>query len=215
MTPQEVEQAARERYNAVNDPNWSSSEIMSLIYAACLEMAREALPIERTYSTTSVASQQEYSFPTNLMAIKRITYGGNKLLPITMREDDALTLNNQSTTATGTPQYYWIWNRTISLRPIPSSSGETIKIWAISRAQPVTSTSTLEIPTEYHMDLVNYVVSEMYAKDKDLVSAKYYKELWHKAIQDAKRWVRMSKRRDSFAAIQDEESLPTTILGAT
>lgn len=212
MTLTQLEQAARERYNAVGETFWSTSEMINLIYAACLELSIETKCIERTYTTTTVASTQEYAFPTGTLAIKRVTYNGRKLMPITFREDDTLTLDNSITTTTGTPTYYIVWNDTIILRPIPDNA-LTLKVYSINEAQALTSTSTLEVPTFTHMRLVNYMLSEMYAKDKDFSSAGYYKKIWEQDKLEIKRWLRKRRRTDAFVGVQDEEMLGNTVLG--
>lgn len=213
MTPLEVEQAARERYNAVGETFWSSSEIMDLIYAACLEIATETECIERTYTTTTVAGTQEYPFPDQTIEIKRVTWNGRKLEPINFREDDILTGLNASTTDQGEPAYYAQWNETMVLRPIPNDA-QTLKIYSINEPQEVTSTSVLEVPTFSHMRIVNYVLGEMYAKDKDFNSAKYYKDLWLEVDLPAiKRFAKKRLRRDRPARVQNEEVSSRTILG--
>jgi hypothetical protein len=206
MTSVEVETAARQQYNAVGDTNWSQSEIMSLIYAACLDMARKSFIIEDVFSSSTVASQQEYSYPTNVISIKRVTYAGAKLEKISFKEDDYLTGQNQATTATGTPTHYAEFNNTIYLRPTPSAVG-TLKVFAFVEPQAVTTTSTLEIPTLFHMDLVDFVLSRMYAKDKDFNSAQYFQGLWADHIMEAKKYVKRRYKGDAFAAVQDEEQL--------
>lgn len=204
MTPTQIELAARNRYNAVGDSFWSQDEILMLLYDACLDMARECLLIENTYTTSTVASQQEYAYPTTTMAIKRITYNGSKLKKINFREDDSITGLNQSTTSTGTPQFYFIWNDTISLRPIPTDVG-TLKIYSFNEPAELTINSSIEIPTQFHMDLVNYIVSEMAAKDSNINVAQYYLNKWDKAKLNAKRWAKKRLRTDSFSTVQDEE----------
>lgn len=213
MTPADIELAARQRYNAVGETFWTAAEYLGLIYAACLELAQETQCIQRTYETTTVIGQQEYAFPTTTAAIKRVTYNGNKLRMINLREDDALTFNNSTTTATGNAQYYATWNYTMILRPIPDSA-VTLKIYSINEPQVLTSTSTLEIPSLFHMRIVDYLLSEMYAKDKDVNTAAYYRKLWEKAKIDVKKWVRLRNRTDSFTSVQDEEALPESFLGA-
>jgi len=216
MTPAELETHARRRYNASGDTFFSQEEILSYLYHACLNMAREALVIERTYTTTTVAGTQEYSYPTNTISIKRVTYNGSKLQPITFREDDALTGYNQGTSTQGTPQYYAIWNETLYLRPIPDSA-VTLKVFSYSEPQSISITSTLEVPSLFHMDLLDFVNAEMAAKDENWRKADYYMDQWMnnplKGLQAAKRWSQKKKRGDSFAGVQDEERLGVSILG--
>lgn len=213
MTPTEILTSARQRYNAIGDSFFGEDELLNYLYDACLEMNREANLIERTYSTTSVASQQEYAYPGDTALIKRLTYAGKKLKPITMREDDSITGLNQSTVSTGTPQYYFIWNETISLRPIPSTAGDTIKIYAYNEPAALTISSVLEIPTQFHMDLAKYMVMEMAAKDKQFEHADRYERKWEKAVVSAKRWAKKKLRGDSFNVVQDEDMMVEGYLG--
>ena len=212
MTPTEIETAARNKYNAIGDSFFSQEEVLDLMLQACNELARDCFMIQATYTTSTVASQQEYSYPTNTIAIKRITYDGKKLKQITFREDDSITGLNQSTTATGTPQYYFVWNETISLRPIPSSVA-TLKIYSFNEHSAITTSSTLEIPSQFHMDIVDFIVSEMAAKDSNFTAAKYYSDRWEKKKLDAKRWVRKQFRGDSFSVVQDEDQMIEGYLG--
>lgn len=206
MTSVEVETAAREQYNALGDTNWSQTEMMRLIYAACLDMAKKTLIIEDVFTSSTVVGQSEYTYPTNCISIKRVTYEGAKLEKISFREDDYLTGQNQATTAQGTPTHYAEWNNTIYLRPVPSEVGD-LKVFAYVEPQAVTTTSTLEIPTLFHMDLVDFVLARMYAKDKDFNSAQYFDGMWKEHLLDAKKYAKKKNRGDSFAAVLDEEQM--------
>lgn len=213
MTPTELEDIARVRYNAVGDSFFPQDMIFNLMFNAQMELAVKAKAIERIYTTTSVASQQAYSYPDQTIMIKRVTFDGAKLSPINMREDDVLTLFDQATTATGTPTHYFIWNRQLYLRDIPATAGLTIRIFSYNKPQAVTSTSTLEVPEEFHFNMVDYILAHFFAKDKDLNMFRYYMDRWDNAVIDAKRYFSQRKRADSFGMVQDEDSLPRTILG--
>lgn len=212
MTITQLLTSARRRYNSVNDSFFADEELINILYDACLDFARTTLCIERVYTTSTVASQQEYDYPTSAIAIKRIQYNGKKLQPINMRQDDSITALNQSTTATGDPQYYYIYNETIYLRPIPAGVG-TLKIWTYNEAQELTVASTLEIPTQFHLDLVDYMASEMAAKDLNFTTAKYYLEKWERRKAEAKKWTQKKKRTDGFGSVMDEEISIETYLG--
>ena len=212
MTPSQINTIARQRYNAVGDTFWSDQEIYDLIYHACMELANEALIIERVFTTTTVASQQEYDYPGYALAIKRVTYNGRKLVPITFREDDVLTVLNQAMTSTGTPTSYAFWNNVFYLRPIPSSA-QTLKVWAYVEPQAIAVTSTLEIPTEYHMALVNYILAEMCSKNKNYQGAEYYLTKWGQDVARIKRTERKKQRGDAFQVVKNVDIIPQTDLG--
>lgn len=211
MTPVQLEEYCRLRYNAVGDTFWSSDEIQKYITDGCMELARDCLVIERTYTSTTVNGTQSYDFPTNAMAIKRVTWDGYKLTPIDMRDDDAITGMNMATTDTGNPRYYWIWDNAIYLRPIPGSAA-TLKLWTVNFPSTVTTTSTLEIPDQFHLRLADFVNQQMAAKDQNFKGAEYYGQLWEKDKEDVKKWMRKMKRADGFASVKDENMVVETYI---
>lgn len=212
MSPTDIEQAAREQYNAVGDTFFSQSAVMTLIYRACRELAERAKVIERTYTASSVASQRTYAYPTNTIAIKRIEYDSVKIDPIDFREDDAINMSTSTTTVTGTPRFYAIWNYTLYLRPVPDAV-KTITIYSFGLPQTITSTSTLEIPSLFHDGVVDFVVGKMAAKDQNFKAADYYLSLWEKRVLEAIRWQKQRARTDSFTTVKDEDSLAATAMG--
>jgi len=212
MTPSEIEQAARRAYNAVGDTFWSEDEIMNLIYFAQMALVTAGLVIERTFQASTVASQREYDYPTQCIAIKRLEYNGTKLAPIDFREDDAITLDKSNTTGTGTPYYYSIWNEVIMLRPIPDAVG-TLKIYAYTEPQQVTNLSTLEVPTMFHPGIVDYVIKEMVIKDGNTRSYQVYMDRWFLHLERATRWQAKKKRKDGNAVVKNEDNLSVTLLG--
>jgi hypothetical protein len=185
MTPSDVITFARQKYNAVTDTFFSDAELYTAIYAAEMELALESKCIRRVYTTSTVIGQQEYQRPTNAISIKRITYNGLKLYKITDREDDAITLNNQTTTATGSPQYYSEWDTALELRPVPDSVN-TLKIYTFDAPSTVSAVTTLDVPTRYHPFLAEYLVSQMAAKDKNFQAAAQWSQIWAKRVSDSK-----------------------------
>jgi hypothetical protein len=212
MTPTEVATAARDLYNAVGDTYFTDAQLYNWMWQGCHEFAKKAWLIERMYTTTTAAGTQSYTYPSNTIGIKRITVNGKKIKRITMREDDAITLSNQQVNAQGWPIYYYDFNYTIYLRPIPDAV-YTMQIFSYNDAQAITATSTLEIPTLFHFDLVDYLLWRMFAKDKDTANMQLHAAIWAEHVKDAAAYKNKMKRSDSFATVQSEDTLPVTILG--
>lgn len=212
MTPSEINTAARSKYNSTGDTFYTEDEINTLIYEACIELARKAFVIEKLYTTSTVASQQTYVFPTNTIMIRRVEYNGQKLQKIDIREDDLITNLSMSTSATGTPGFYFEWEETLYLRPVPDSVG-TLKIYSYNEPQAVVTTTALEVPTQWHMGIVNYVASELAAKDENPNMAAHFLLKWEKTVNDAIGFQRRRKRGDSFATVKDADVFPRTYLG--
>lgn len=215
MTPAQVEEAARRRYNAVSANFWAQDELYKIIYEAEQILATEALVIQgKDTSITTVSGTRIYDFPSLVIAIKRIEYNGYKLQPIDFREDDYLTLNNSSTADTGTPQFYAIWNNQIYLRPIPNDA-QVLTLYCNQESTLLTTASTtLSTPTICHTALVDYVIEHMAAKDKNLEIMDRYEDRWQRHVVRLKQWAAKRKRTDGYAVVKDEESQSTTILGA-
>lgn len=214
MTPSEIILAARQKYNAVGDTNWSDSELCTLIYNGQMELATECgMVIENTLSASTVIGTRQYAMPSNALSIRRIEYNGKKLFPATFRDDDSLTLQNEDTTDTGEPIYYQVFDSTVYLRPIPDAVG-TLSMYANCEPQAVTITSTLETPTFTHGALIDFVISEMAAKDLNFRMADFYQNKWQNVhIPRIKKRLKLNRRGDSFAQVQVEELLPYGSLG--
>jgi hypothetical protein len=205
MTPQEIEDQARARYNASGDPHFTSSEIRNAIYQAELELALEAFAIEAVTSTTSVADTQTIAFPTNCFAIRRVEYDGKKIKPTTLESDP----KTSTTETTGTPGAYAIWNDQLYLYPTPDAA-KTVKIFHYNEPTEVTTSSTtMSVGSRYHTDIIDLVLSIMYAKDQNTNMSTYHRNLWESNVNKIKRTRRKEKRGDEFLVVGDYANSPT------
>ena len=209
MTAQEIITAARRRYNAVGDSFYSDDELLEYVYQAELELSHKKV-IKRTYTTTSASGTAEYAFPTNAFSIFRLEYDGDKLKPITFREKDALTLSVTSTT--GKSAYYTQFGDAVTLVPTPDDA-LTITMYTYDEPAAVAITSTPDSPSIFHMDIVDYVLKNMVEKDNNLALADRLSVKWAAALEKAERWEANRKSADSFAAVQDEDTLDESVLG--
>jgi len=215
MTPTEIETMARQQYNSVGDTFYSSSEIMSYIYMAQMEFCKYTSMLKGTFTTTSVANQKEYPFPDYTISIKRLTFDGNKVTPTDFREDDDNAAFNSVTTTADQPAFYYQWGDSFFLTPTPKDDGKTIKAYIYKRPQPVAVTSTIEIDTIYHLDIVNFVTWKMALKDENSVAAREYQNMWTNAMLEARKLEKRRLRGDSFASVKDVDNLAVTRFGIT
>lgn len=212
MTPDEILTAARQFHNAVGDDFWSDAELFNHLYFAATRLAKESQCIENRYTTTSVASQQEYAKPTRAIEIKRVEYNGKKLAPIDFRTLDSIDLDT-TTTVTGTPQYYYWFDDVLGLHPVPDTASLTIKVYSYDYPAFPSSTSTLEIPVQYHYALVYGVRALMSPKELGHPNTAFYQQEWEDAIYDVVKSERKRKRADTARRVIREEDLPSTQLG--
>ncbi|MES1987185.1 MAG: hypothetical protein V4440_03990 [Pseudomonadota bacterium] len=214
MTPTELVDLIRKRHNVVGDSFWSDDEILQHVYDACLQLAREAFVIEAVTSQLTTAGTQAYAYPSNVIAIKRVTYNGQKLMPISMREDDQLTGFNAGTTSSGVPQFYFVWNDQIYLRQIPNDSTATLQVFSFNEPSTLTTSSTtLDIPTQFQIDTADYAIAMMSAKEQNFEKSQYFMNRWDLRILKAKQWHRKRLRADGFSSVVDVESASETFIG--
>lgn len=204
---------ARRQYNAVGDDFFPDAQLYTHVEQAQLELATAGLLIEDTLTATTADGQQEYSFPTNTIAVRRVTWNGQKLNPIDLRDADTVTVFTSGVAATGTPQYYSVWEKTFALWPTPNAA-QALKVWAYCEPQTVGSASTLEVPSEFHIRMADYLLEKMAAKDKNFQAAGYYANEWAKTLAKARSWARKRRTADALVFVRDEEKQYQTIIGA-
>lgn len=213
MIVQDVITTARDLYNATSDGFFTDTIMWNWIWHAANRLATEAWLIEQVYTTTTVAGQKTYDFPTTTIAIKRVTYNGKKVKPYTFRQDDAATLSNSTAVTQGWVIYYTQFNYEIYCQPIPDSANPLV-LYTFNQHSVITSSSqALDLPQLFHMPLVNAVLARMHAKDKDFQGAAYYDTMFAQDIMAAKRWKNKKKAADAFSTVENEEVLPVTIFG--
>lgn len=207
MTPTDLETYVRQRYNAVGDTFFSQAEIFNYFYQAQMELAREAYCIKSTRTITSVSGQRVYSFPTTTISIKRVEYDGQRVFPNDFVEDDALTGNNPDETLTGRPEFYQQWGDQIYFRPTPDTSSVAIKVYSFDMPSLPTATGTLDVPSIYHLDLADYSLFCMFAKDKNHQMADYHLAIWNNKKKEVIRSQRSLVVGDAFQVVKDIDDL--------
>lgn len=214
MTPQQIEDAARRKYNSVGSSFFAQAEIWDLIYQAECEIATDTKMLEyRTLvSGGTVAGTQAYAYPSGILEVRRIEVDGQRLDKISLDEDDNITLFDANATDQGRPIYYYDWGSTIYLRPVPDTSSLQIRVYGYREPALVTSASqSLEVPAIHHMRIVDKVVGEMMAKDGQ-VNNRYLDKWENIHLPFMRAWVRKRKTGDRFNVVKDEESVARTLL---
>lgn len=199
FTPTELNTIIRERYNAVGDPYYSDAYILNAIFQAEATLAKEGWLIEDTFDTTSVALLREYAYPTNTLAVREVRYNNDPLVKIPMKCDPKGT----TTAPTGTPSNYGIWDATIFLFPTPDTNGDTIKVRTFVYPAKLSITSALNLPDEYQIDVVDYVLAQMALKDGNVQQYNAYTGAWLNTVAKAVKNKARLARSDRMAVVRD------------
>jgi hypothetical protein len=219
MNSGEIELAARRMLNAVGSTFWSEAEVFNYTYMAAMELATNTYCIEKRINTTIVANQQEYDLVDKALAIKRVEYDSQKLMPIDFQKLDSIDLNT-NTTVTGEPQYYYYFADAIGLFPVPTDNTKILKVFYYSAPTVITQAAQeVEVPLEYHHHLVIGTAFYMTMKELGHPHLPMYERLWNSpgnpnsCINQVRRAVKM-RNKDSMPVVKREEDLPGTLLGA-
>lgn len=203
MTPSEIETMARQQYNAVSDDFFSQAEIMNYIYKAQMSFCKYTNMLRTLSTDSTVIDQEAYDFPTGTMSIKRMEIDDIKVHPIDFMERDRITVRSSVNQITSDqPNYYSTWDRKYYLTPIPSEV-KTITLYTYDYPAAVTISSTIEIPEEYHLDIVDFCVWQMATKDENPNAAKIAQNSWVEAMREARKLERRKLRGDSFLSVTD------------
>lgn len=131
---------------------------------------------EKTSLTSSVASQEDYTLPADLLILRGISYRGPgdtayfRLNGYSLNEfNEYIDGWDGSAHMQGVPVGYTIFEQKIKLFPIPAdNTTDAIKIYYNRMPTEVSGPTDIpEIPTLYHETLVKYCLSQAYEIDEN------------------------------------------------
>lgn len=215
MTPAQALDYLRRRHNESSSTNsyWSDDEIYSLITAREHEACAILGLIEATdTSTTTVASTQAYSWPSDAVDLKTVFYDGTLLSELSFREWEN-EKQAGGTTPTGTPEGFVSWNRQVLLVPTPNAA-KTLTFYYEKLPSTVSAAGTIDLPTVLHYPLMDGVLALMYAKAQNSSLMTHYENLWQKhMIQTFPVYKLREKQRGRARVLIDSDTSPGTSHG--
>lgn len=131
--------------------------------------------LEKTATADSVAAQQDYSFPVDLLTLRGIQYRASTTEPYRRIKGYNLVEFNEkidgwdTTQESGDPFCYTIFENIIQVFPIPATSvTAAFKIYYNRMPVEVSlTTDTPELPTLYHDTILKFVLQQAYEMDEN------------------------------------------------
>lgn len=204
MTVTEIVDSSRNNLNALTDTLWSAAELYVSLYKVMLKVARKTKCIEASASASTIAGTSDYTLSVTANWITRVEYNGAKLQLIDQRQLDSM--NPNSVSSSGTPAFYLIRSRTITLYPTPSDAATyEVQSYDIPSGIPTAST-TITIPAVYHDVLVDGLTSMMCPKDLGHPLTEYWQAMFATSQRDMEADIRLKRRGDRFAVVKSEEA---------
>lgn len=147
------------------------ADIIRWINDAMREIAQQNDLLETLATTTLVTNQAEYTFPTDMLTLRAIRVGNQKLSSLSLQQADEYITNyeNPAGYSTGTPTHFWVWANKFTLYPTPDASSPTDLKTYYTRI-PVEVNVDADVPeigTKYHNRILEYVLQQAYEMDED------------------------------------------------
>lgn len=215
MTLVQFLEVVRRRHNAESDSNWSDDEIYQLITNRINEALVVIGLLEDTDTThTSVVGTQSYSYPTDCITIRQVDYDEERLKRITFRQWE-LYKSKSSGTVSGTPRFWFTWERKVYLVPVPAATDQiTIYYYKEHPYIDGSSQTTIDIPSVLHTYLVPGVLADMFEKDLNDTAARRNEEKWLSVSIPRFQDFKSDEESDgSFSVVGDADSDMLTELG--
>lgn len=194
---------------------YTDPEIYSYMWEAEKILAGRVGCCEATdSSTTTVAATKEYTRPTGVETIIRLTWDYVKLKKIDMTElDSAEGTAYGGVTTSGSPEYYYEFGTIVGLSPTPSAAKTLKYYYQKTPAELSASSTTFTIPDKYAHYLDDYCLYRMWLKDQDFNMAKSYLEIWENNLNVAETdWMKQAMK-DRYVTVKDVDQMPGSDLG--
>lgn len=130
------------------------------------------------YTTiTTIADQQEYTFPTTIVGIIEAFYDDKRFYPKTFAELSE-TNPNWRDASSGTPQYWYYYGNVLGLYPAPDTADENVDIFYVKKPlEMLGDTSRSELPDQFNELIILYAEYRIQKQQRDPVMAVTWKEL--------------------------------------
>lgn len=125
MNRGEIREAVRDDLGEPREGFYKDAEINRWIQRAANRHAREALSVERTRLSTSIAGVQEYRFPPEfgqLIGVRFQLEGSDRWRRLVYIPKSKIAEWGYQETFPGTPRFYYVYDKGIGLFPVPNTA---------------------------------------------------------------------------------------------
>jgi len=165
----------------------TDADIFRWINDAQREIAVQNDALQTKGTQTSVAGQQAYTLPTDLLTLQSIWFAGFLVDPKSWQqaEEDIIALGSPNVLQQGQPTFYWTWAGQINFYPVPADSVSTITIFYNRAPVQVTSSiDNLDLGITYHNAILQYVLQQAYELDEDWTASTTKQAQFENSLKD-------------------------------
>jgi len=198
----EIKTAVKRQFGDESGAQITEADITRWANDAIRDIVRKVEITNQHRETAVIAGDAGYELPDSFMYIARVTLD-NRLLPERKLRDLDLESRAVDETGSGTPESYYIWNRTIYLYPTPAVGGSAnLDIWYVSSpAALVADEDVPEIPAFMHEDIVRYCLARAKELDEDWQAASLMNSDYEARVMQA-RYEQSAQPTDTYPSIR-------------
>lgn len=139
--------------------------VIAWINDAMREIASDNQLLQKSATQVATVGQNKYPIPTDILKFHSVLYNGSDLRLIdfeTAKQEGYLRSSE------GTPQVGWVWAGNLTLFPAPDAAQPLELIYTRQPVEVAAEADEPEIPSMYHMRLVDYCLAQVAQQDDDI-----------------------------------------------
>lgn len=180
---------------------WYDTELLAWINQGERDFTQRVHGLQSTATITTVAGRMDYPLPANWLSTRAVFFNRRqdnidnwtRVIPTNLEKmaQEHPNFLSSETQSLGTPCQYFIWERSIWLRPTPEESDKTVKMFYQSKSIGLTDLSqTLNVDDSLADGIKAYVLWKAWNKEKEMDLAAEQRELYFSYIGEARRWIK-------------------------
>ena len=186
---------------------WSDSELLRLLNRGELDYTNRTRILEDTAFLTLTQGRSDYPLPQNFLSVRLVlhdkpitnpdntlTHDWKRVYPSNLEKiaQEQPNLLDDSSTQQDRPRKYFIWGRTLYIKPAPSlENSSTLYIWYKAKPIPLISTnSQINIDDSLSESLNAYILWKAWSKVKERDKADEQKGIYFGYVGEGRRWVK-------------------------
>jgi hypothetical protein len=207
MNPATVYTQIRAQCNETADSSglWSDSEILRHMSVGETIISQTVPCCQDTSSFAAINGTREYNLGSTVGPIFRLTYDSVRLQRIDINDlEDVEGSAYGGIDSSGSPEYYYQYNSTIGMSPIPDGT-KTIQMWfqAIPAEIDSSTATAWTIPDRYGSYITSYALWQMFVKDQQLAeTAVAYKAEWQDGIDRIRADWNKTAQLDNYSTVR-------------
>lgn len=162
---------------------FTDAQLMQWINDGMREIASDNQLLQKSATQTVTPGTNKYPIPTDILKFHSAIYDGNDL-----RFVDLETAKTEGflTNSSGTPTTTWVWAGNLVLWPTPDAAKSLELIYTRNPAEVTAVGDVPEVPSSYHIRLVDYCLAQVAQQDDDMQRYAMKMEEFRTGVQNLK-----------------------------